>query len=103
MDDPWSQGLQKQLVPFVEGVLYFDGPLPTCRVGTTLHLGRKTYKLRKILGEGAYGKVYRAEEPVVIKYLPSDTSAWEMHISRHLRSRVAPHMVRFTKNISQPP
>jgi hypothetical protein len=79
----------------LEGVVYVDRPLPSARASYGFHVEEKTFKLAKCLGEGAYGKAYKAEEPVVIKIALNDTSAWELHISRSLRRKVPSHMVIF--------
>jgi len=70
-----------------------QGPMPVPRCGYVVHIGKKALKLKKCLGEGAYGKVYKAENSVVVKLIHDDTTAWELHISRFLRNRVPSHLV----------
>ncbi|XP_059486788.1 uncharacterized protein LOC132203206 isoform X2 [Neocloeon triangulifer] len=93
IDDPWSNDLRQRLVAYPEGVSYLDGLMPVARANQAYRFGKKALKLKKCLGEGAYGKVYLTNEPLVLKMLPNDTSGWEIHMSRTLRKRIPAHLM----------
>ncbi|XP_065351212.1 uncharacterized protein LOC135946778 [Cloeon dipterum] len=100
IEDPWSTQLQQRLVPCIEGILYYDGSMPVARANQAYRYGKRSLKLKKVLGEGAYGKVYKAEEPLVVKLITKDVTGWELHISRSLRRRVPSHLIEHFCEIS---
>jgi hypothetical protein len=94
------------------GFMQFSSPLPTVRASQNLSIGNvlgiqnvpqcltlfavageKTLTIKRILGEGAYAKVYQAlvkpdDKLVALKYAPDDTTCWDFYISTEIQSRL---------------
>nr|CAD7438168.1 unnamed protein product [Timema bartmani] len=97
--DPFDEVLKERLLTSVgfpqnreQSFFILEATLPRLKISSNINLGNECYTLDRILGEGAYAKVYKAsnfnnKKEVALK-IQSSSCAWEFYICQEIRSRL---------------